>query len=69
MRLPVKFIVVFLDLTKAIGFYPVGKIKLLPLEISLIFLPLGTLPVREMDGYGNQRLHSVLNEVHSYLGP
>ena len=65
-----QFVVVVLALAKGIGCYPVRKMKILPLEISLIFWPLGTLPLRGMDGYGRpETLHSVLNQVHSYLGP
>lgn len=58
-----KFIVVFLDLAKGIGSYPAGKIKFSPLEISLMFWPLGVLPLRGMDGYGSQRLYSVSDQI------
>lgn len=64
-----KFIVFFLDLAKGIGCYLVGKINFLLLEISLVFWPLGMLPLREMDGNGRKKLRSVLNQVHNYLGP
>lgn len=45
-----KFIVVFLDLAKGIGSYPAGKIKFSPLEISLMFWPLGA-SASERDGW------------------
>lgn len=70
MRHPLQFVVVVLALAKGIGCYPVRKIKILPLEISLVFWPSGSPPLRGMDGCGRpETFHSVLNHVHSYLRP
>lgn len=67
MRHPLQLVVVVLALAKGIGHYPARKIKILPLEISLIFWPFGTLTLRGMDGYGRpETFCSVLSQVHSW---
>lgn len=50
--------------------FPVREIKILPIEISLLFWPVGTLSLGGMDWYGRtETFHSVLKQILSYPRP